>query len=62
MAYQPEGMVSSDWLVMMSPNNQLFQESKFMWQKGLETEEAGKKERERIGQTERQIICSRGDV
>lgn len=24
MAYQPEGMLSSDWLVMMSPNNQPF--------------------------------------
>lgn len=24
MAFQPEGMESSDWLVMMSPNNQPF--------------------------------------
>lgn len=42
MAYQPEGIVSSDWLVMMSPNNQPFSGKQiYVAEGGQETEEAG---------------------
>lgn len=51
MAYQPEGIVSSDWLVMMSPNNQpLSGKQIYVAERGQETEEAGKKK----GKTEEQ--------
>lgn len=49
LAYQPEGMVSSDWLVMMSANNLPFSGKQIYVAEGRKTEKQARRKRREQG-------------
>lgn len=63
MAEKPEGMVSSDWLVMMSPNNQAFSGKQISVAEGTGDIISRQKENGREqGKNEWQLICHRASA